>query len=64
MCLDGRRRREAWYVLRQYLQLTSYLTAGGGSEGKPIGEVKVTAEGGTATIDSLGIYELNSGWKK
>ena len=42
----------------------SYLTAGGGSEGKPIGAVTVTAEGGTATVELLGIYELNSGWKK
>jgi fructan beta-fructosidase len=42
----------------------SYLTAGGGSGGKPIGTVTVTAEGGTATIESLGIYEMKSGWKK
>jgi len=42
----------------------SYLTAGGGSGGKPIGTVTVAAEGGTATIESLGIYEMKSGWKK
>ena len=42
----------------------SYLTGNGGSAGKPIGEVKVTAEGGTATIESLGIYEMKSIWKK
>jgi hypothetical protein len=42
----------------------SYLTAGGGSGGKPIGTVSVTAEGGTATIASLGSYEMKSGWKR
>lgn len=42
----------------------SYLTAGGGSEGKPIGEVKVTAEGGTATVELLSVYEMKSCWKK
>ena len=41
-----------------------YRTSGGGSEGKPIGTVTVTAEGGTMTIESLGIYELQSAWKK
>ena len=41
-----------------------YKTSGGGSDGKPIGAVSVTAEGGTATIESLGIYELKSAWKK
>ncbi len=42
----------------------SYLTGNGGSAGKPIGSVTVTAEGGAATIEMLGIYELESGWKK
>jgi len=41
-----------------------YTTNGGGSNGQPIGAVTVTAEGGTAKIQSLGIYELNSAWKK
>lgn len=41
-----------------------FKTCGGGSEGKPIGTVTVTAEGGTATIESLGIYELESSWNK
>ena len=41
-----------------------YKTSGGGSEGKPIGTVSVTAEGGDATIEFLGVYELKSGWKK
>jgi fructan beta-fructosidase len=42
----------------------SYNTAKGGSQGQPIGEISVTAEGGTATIEMLGIYELNSAWTK
>jgi len=42
----------------------SYLTAGGGSEGNPIGAVSVTAEGGSATIASLEIHSLRSIWKR
>jgi len=45
-------------------QGASYLTGGGGSEAKPIGPVTVTVEGGAATVELLGIYELKSAWKK
>jgi len=40
-----------------------YKTSGGGSGGKPIGTVSVTADGGTATIELLAIHELQSAWK-
>ena len=41
-----------------------YNTRPGGSRGKPIGAVSVTAEGCTMTIESLEIYEMKSIWKK
>jgi len=32
----------------------------GETAGKPVGEIAVTAEGGSATVESLDVYELKS----
>ena len=41
-----------------------YETIKGGSSAEPIGKVSVKAEGGTATIEALNVYEMKSSWKK
>jgi hypothetical protein len=33
------------------------------SAGKPVGKISITADGGSATIESLVIYEMISIWK-
>ncbi len=41
-----------------------FKTAGRRDMGKPLGTISVTTEGGTATVESLKVYEMSSTWKK
>ncbi len=41
-----------------------FKTVGRRDQGKPLGTISLTAEGGTATVESLKVHEMNSAWKK
>lgn len=41
-----------------------YKTSPRRDMGKPVGTISLTAEGGTATVESLTVYEMESAWKK
>jgi hypothetical protein len=32
--------------------------------GQPVGQISLTAEGGSLTVESLQAYEMSSAWKK
>ena len=40
-----------------------YKTSARRDMGKPLGTVSLTAEGGTATVESFEVYEMESAWK-
>jgi fructan beta-fructosidase len=40
-----------------------YKTSGRRDQGKPLGTVSLTAEGGSLTVESLNVYEMTSAWK-
>jgi len=41
-----------------------FKTSGRRDMGKPVGTVSLTAEGGSLTVESLKVYEMESAWKK
>jgi fructan beta-fructosidase len=41
-----------------------FKTAARKDQGKPLGTITLTAEGGSLTVESLKAYEMNSAWKK
>ncbi|MBC8373534.1 MAG: glycoside hydrolase family 32 protein [Planctomycetes bacterium] len=41
-----------------------FKTSGRRDPGKPLGEISLTAEGGTMTVESFKAYEMKSAWKK
>ncbi|KAB2639944.1 MAG: glycoside hydrolase family 32 protein [Verrucomicrobia bacterium] len=41
-----------------------YKTAGRRDMGKPLGKISLSAQGGTLTVESLTVHEMNSAWKK
>jgi fructan beta-fructosidase len=40
-----------------------YKTSGRRDQGKPLGTISLTAEGGSVTVESLEVYEMTSAWK-
>jgi fructan beta-fructosidase len=41
-----------------------YKTSGRRDQGKPLGTISLSAEGGSVTVESLEVYEMESAWKK
>jgi hypothetical protein len=41
-----------------------YKTSGRRDGGKPLGNISLTAEGGSLSVESLEVHEMTSAWKK